>query len=219
MSVTLRILPAQYGTELRVKMGDGPAKLIGPVGWTAKHRQGQVGLASWNGMEPVQQEVPILIDRFGERRGVEFEVDHLRQIAGVGRKNFDGWAPTAVRVRGPIHFPGKRWVITEIDETEVIRLPRNLGGNITRYQATLKLMEYIHPDQIRLRRRRTGRRVPFFYTVRQGDTLARIAQRVYRDRSKWRRIGNAQSPKIRDPRKRLRAGRKLRIPDLDGRLQ
>lgn len=216
MSVQLRILPVQYGVGLRVLMGDGPAKLTGPVGWSSRARQGQVGLATWDGMAPIQQEIPIMLDRFTEQRSVEFQLNALRIMAGVGRRAFNGEAPTAVKFRGPIHFPEKRWVILEIEETDVLRLPQSRGGNITRYQATLKVMEYINPDQIRLKRKRQPKRVPFFYVVRKGDTLARIAQRLYGDRSKWKRIGNAQSPKIRDPRKVLRAGRRLRIPGLDG---
>lgn len=209
-------MPVQYGTELKVQLGDGAAKLTSPTGWSSKGRPGEVGLASWSGMDPLTQEIPILLDRFAERQHVESELTHLRGIAGIGRGDFDGLAPTAVRITGPIHFREKLWVITDIEETEVLRLPWTLGGNVTRYQATLKLMEYISPDQIRLRRRKQKRkRFPVFYVVRKGDTLARIAQKVYDDKSKWNLIGDAQSPKIRDPRKKLKPGRKLRIPGIN----
>lgn len=50
---------------------------------------------------------------------------------------------------------------------------------------------------------------PKTYVVRQGDTLAAIAQRVYGDPDDWHRIADANG--IRDPR-RLKIGRKLRIP-------
>jgi nucleoid-associated protein YgaU len=110
-------------------------------------------------------------------------------------------------------------VITDVEEGEVLRLPRSLGGNISRYQATLKVMEFINPDQIRLKRRKRARkRFPVFYVVRKGDTLLKIAHKVYGDKSKWKKIGEAQTPKIRDPRKQLKPGRKLRIPGMTAGL-
>lgn len=217
---TLSIIPVQYGTEQKVQIGDGPAKIVSSgTGWVVKSRPGNVGLVDWEGMSPVAQEVPILIDGFAADRSVEFEVNALRSLAGIGRRDFDGLAPTAVRIRGPINFPGKTWVITDIEEGDVLRLPRsnNRPGQITRFPATLKLLEFIRPDQIRLRRRRQPpRRAPRTYTVVQGDTLARIAQKVYGTQGMWKEIGRIQKPKIMSPRKKLKPGLKLKMPNLAG---
>ena len=51
------------------------------------------------------------------------------------------------------------------------------------------------------------------YTVKQGDTLSHIAKAFYNKPSKWTIIYEANSDKIKDP-SRVKAGTKLRIPDL-----
>lgn len=51
------------------------------------------------------------------------------------------------------------------------------------------------------------------YTVKQGETLSHIAKAFYNKASKWTVIYEANSDKIKDPSK-VRAGTKLRIPDL-----
>lgn len=209
------ISPVQYGTETRVSIGDGPAKIVSSgTGWVQKARPGNISVTSWEGMPLVAQEVPILIDRFDEQESVEMEVFALRNMAGIGRTNFDGLAPTAVRIRGPIHFSRKNWVITDIDEGEVIRLPKSRGGDITRYPATLKLLEFITPDQIRLQRRRQQqtKTIPLFYIAQKGDTLVKIAQKVYGDKSKWKMIGKAQKRPIMNPRRELKPGTKIKCP-------
>lgn len=212
---TLRISPVQYGTSVNVELGDGPALLTGTAGWSSKQRTGQSAISAWQGRDLLTQDVPILLDGFAEDRSVEFYVDALRIMAGIGRRDFNGDAPTAVKIHGPINYPRKWWVINEIEQTEVRRLPRNRGGNITYYAATLKLIEYVGADQIRLhRRKRQSKPQPVFYTVVKGDTLARIAQKLYGDRTKWKALGKAQQPPIRDPRKELKPGRKLRIPGM-----
>ncbi len=52
------------------------------------------------------------------------------------------------------------------------------------------------------------------YTVKQGETLSHIAKAFYGKASKWTIIYEANSGTIKDPG-RVRAGTKLRIPDLE----
>ena len=51
------------------------------------------------------------------------------------------------------------------------------------------------------------------YTVKQSETLSHIAKAFYNKASKWTVIYEANSDKIKDP-SRVKAGTKLRIPDL-----
>lgn len=51
------------------------------------------------------------------------------------------------------------------------------------------------------------------YTVKPGETLDKISQRVYGTRRHWRLIRDANTDRIPDPR-RMRAGVELRIPAL-----
>ncbi len=221
MSRGITIYPVQHGTSLRVPLGDGPAKLVtAGTGWAVKARASNVGLVDWQGIEPLAQEIPIMFDRFDQDQSVESEIQALLSMAGIGRRDFDGVAPSAVRVRGPIRFADRRWVISGIDEDDgMLRLPRSLGGSICRWPATLKLIEWIDPDQIRMRRHRRGsggRKGPVFYEVRKGDTLAKIAKKWLGDASKWQEIGRIQKPPLRDPRKELKVGAKIRLPGYSG---
>lgn len=52
------------------------------------------------------------------------------------------------------------------------------------------------------------------YTVRQGDTLEKIAQKVYGDSTQWRRIYKANKDKLKSPN-RIYAGQRLIVPSLE----
>ena len=49
------------------------------------------------------------------------------------------------------------------------------------------------------------------YVVKKGDTLAKIAKKMYGDENKWKKIADANKSKVSDP-KRLKVGTKLVIP-------
>ena len=50
------------------------------------------------------------------------------------------------------------------------------------------------------------------YTVKRGDNLSRIASKVYKDSSRWRRIYDANRDTLKKPED-LRVGQTLVIPD------
>jgi nucleoid-associated protein YgaU len=50
------------------------------------------------------------------------------------------------------------------------------------------------------------------YTVAEGDTMARIAQRFYDDPTQWRRIYDANREAIGDNPDAIKIGTKLTIP-------
>ena len=54
---------------------------------------------------------------------------------------------------------------------------------------------------------------PRTYEVRSGDSLSKIAKRVYGDAGKWRQIFNANTDTLKDPDK-IYPGQNLRIPPL-----
>ena len=56
------------------------------------------------------------------------------------------------------------------------------------------------------------------YTVQKGDTLEKIAAKVYGDSSQWRRIFKANQEKLKSPN-RIYAGQKLMIPAWEGKRQ
>jgi nucleoid-associated protein YgaU len=58
-----------------------------------------------------------------------------------------------------------------------------------------------------------GADAPRTYEVRKGDSLSKIAKRVYGDASKWRQIFEANTDKLKDPDK-IFPGQVLTIPPL-----
>lgn len=211
----IRIRPVQFGTPVNVDLGEGGPRIVTTdTGWTTKSRPFNVGFSEWGGNEPVAQEVPIRIDGFKRNRSIEFDLDHLRIIAGIGTGDRDGYAPSAVKIDGPIHFSSKRWIIVGIEEGESIRSAGN--GQVIRWTGTLQIVEFINPAQIRLRRKKRPRFVNLRHIAREGDTLLKIAIEHYDDKSMWRKIGLAQKPPIRDPRRKIKPGRRIILPGIGG---
>jgi LysM repeat protein len=101
-----------------------------------------------------------------------------------------------------------RGVLENLSVTYTLFRP---DGAPLRAKLGVTLKEY-RPVEVQVRERPTAS--PDFaksYTVRRGDTLSGIAQRVYRDARAWRDI--ARNNEIRDPR-RLEPGRVLALPKL-----
>lgn len=55
---------------------------------------------------------------------------------------------------------------------------------------------------------------PKFYTVKQGDTLSKIAQEIYGDPMKYKELFAENQPMLKKP-ELIYPGQVLRIPDLD----
>ncbi|HXI18851.1 MAG TPA: LysM peptidoglycan-binding domain-containing protein, partial [Chloroflexota bacterium] len=87
------------------------------------------------------------------------------------------------------------------------------NGELWRQYAVVKLLEW-NPARIVVRKSAVNGAPAHFtlHTAKRGDTLAKLALLYYGSASKWKAIGSAQTPRIRDPRRKLTAGKVLRIP-------
>jgi hypothetical protein len=206
--------------SFRVPLGDGTATPTdGFAGYDEVERAENVSLTEWNGTATLKMDVPVFLDGWAERRSVEHEIARLEHLA---RRPDGSDQPPAFRVYGPIPYSGRKWVMANITfgtgEGEVERDERH--GRRIRQVLTLNLMEHSTPDRIRFHKvhksgAKNGQR---FYTTKKGDTLNQIAAKLYKDPdppgphtpSIAQQIGKLN--KIRDPRKRLKAGIKLRLP-------
>jgi hypothetical protein len=145
----VRIIARSRKIDLSVSMGDGPAVLTGGLGgWTTVQRLDDIAFSTWEGQEPLTQDVPILLDGWGRfPKSVEGD---LQTIFKLGR-DFDGprTAPPVFKVWGPIFFPGKNWVLQaggiDLGTDDTIRLE---DGTLVRQSLVLHLTEYINPNQI-----------------------------------------------------------------------
>jgi hypothetical protein len=186
-------------TDLVVPMGDGPATpTAGASDWEVIDRVEGKGITDRGSVPPFQQNVPIFLDGYAKGNSVQRQLDALINLRGA-----------VFRVEGPVHKPNLRYVFGgEPDFGEVIR---DDDCTLLRQRLTLPLMEYVPPDVLRRPNRRAGigQAQALTYTVKAGDTLARVAHKLLGDWKRWREIGDKNG--IRDPFALLKPGRVLKL--------
>lgn len=215
MSEFLRILAPSVDVDLRVLMGDGPATPTGGVGgWQQQPRPDAKSLTEWSGQDTFTQSVPILINGYKEENSVQGQAN---DIIALGRNTTDDEVPPVFRIFGAIWMPWLQWVLEDVEWTdEVIR---DTDTTLLRQEVVLHIAEFEDPDEVRIKRVRHpygtgkggGTNYPTNeYIVHKGDTVKKIAAKVYGDPSRWKVIADKNN--IRDPNKELKPGRIIKLP-------
>lgn len=215
MSEFLRIVAPSVGVDLKVLMGDGAATPTGGVGgWQQKERPDAKSLTTWSGQGTFTQDVPILINGFKDNNSVQGQAN---DIISLGRKTDEDEVPPVFRIFGAVWMQWLPYVLEGVDWGEEVI--RDVDTRLLRQELTLHIAEYEDPDQIRVKRIRRafgtgkggGTNYPGnIYICRKGDTLIKIASKVFGDRSRWKRIGSKNG--IRDPNHELKPGRAIKLP-------
>lgn len=224
----VRIIAKSRKIDITVQIGDGPATLTGGLGgWKTVERLDDIDFSSWEGQGPLMQDVPILLD--GWDRNPQSVERELNTIFKLGR-DFSGprSAPPVFTLYGPVYYPGKNWVLgdggIDLDTDGTIRLD---DGTLVRQSLVLHLIEYVNPTQIRPNKQHKigpGEVVPgggaslLFpaevvggtYTTKAGDTLQKIAAKLYHEWEAWKAIGAKNG--LNDPNAKLPVGTKLILP-------
>lgn len=216
MSEFLRILAPSADVDLRVLHGAAPATpTAGIGGWKQKERPDAKSLTVWEGNSTFTQDISILINGFMNGDVVQGQAN---DIIKLGRNTEDDEVPPVFRMSGAIWMPWLPYVLeaVDFDAEEVIR---DEDTGLLRQELTLHVAEYEDPDQIRTKRIRhafgvgKGGGVNFpgnTYIAHKGDTVAKIAAKVYGDRSVWKKIADKNG--IRDPNAELKPGRSIKLP-------
>lgn len=147
------------------------------------------------GWEPVQLDIPILLDRFRENRSVEAAVARLEAMAGRSGQ------PHTVKVDGTgalMPYSGLTFYITNIEYGEQILSPL---GNRQRVAAVVTVMQVVQAETEKSIAKRTKAKAKHAssYKVRKGDTLRSISRKVYGTVDRWddiRRANNISDPRI-----------------------
>lgn len=203
---------------LYFEIDDGEATLTqGFGGWETVSRPQRVALTRWTGNDPIGQDVPILLDGYAGGVDVEPKLQELLKRSRV--RPGAGLPPAVWRLRGPIFYPEKKWIVSGIQFGEILRTPRGENSAaLTRQRATISFLEYIDPDQIRIKKikRRLKPKGKKNSILADGKSIRQIAVEYYGTGEivVARALGKAQDPPIRDVKKELGKKRKIRLPVL-----
>lgn len=207
------------GPHVRLMLGDGIIVPTADSGWGITARPRAKGLTEWGGHSPIQLDVPVMLD--GWRRGESVEAA-IATLYGMMRKTVGKRdEPPVVRITGdfPVPYKGLDWVISGISPGAEIRRERD--GRRVRAAMQIGLLEYV-PGDIITRRRSPSKHhrennkgdnktnKVTMYTLKQGDTLQKIASKFYHKASRWHDIAKAND--IRDPDHPGKPGRRIKIP-------
>jgi len=191
--------------------GEAPPKLTdGFGGWEVQDRPKLVGATLWKGKSPLAMDIPVIFDGWVDLEPVEDDITRITHMAWPPKPHAE---PPKVKVGGGTPGDTYTWVISDITwgDEQIWAWYR---GSMVRYRqdAVIKLLQHVDIAKVKAMRPMVagaGATHVKFYRVKKGDTLPKIAVKVYGDRSKWKNIAKAN--KIRDGQK-LVVGRQLRIP-------
>jgi LysM repeat protein len=142
------------------------------------------------------------------RAGLDSQEAKIARLIRMGLPPGPHLQPPQVRISGGTPGDAIKWVIEDIEWGDNV-IYRSFGGNPPvryRQDAVVHLLQFIEPAG------------PFagsapprvrYYIVKKGDTLPKIAVKMYGDRGKWKVIAKANN--LRDS-KNLKVGRRLIIP-------
>lgn len=207
-----------------VLLDETPAQVSGGYGgWTVTSRQRRTGLTMWMGKDPLRMSIPVLFDGFADGEGQEIGISRLSRMALPPK---GGGEPPVVQVSGHgIPHPGpKDWVIENLQWGTNVIYDSGNNGNVVRLRqdCVVNLMQYLAEDRVAFSRMPPGTRAGSKdkpgskgfqkpYTVVTGDTIQKIANKVYKDAkaTDWKLITKANG--ITDPRT-LKVGQSLKVP-------
>lgn len=213
-----RGLPWNSGNDLVLEMGDGEAQLTqGFGGWEAIGRPQRIAITRYTGTEPLGQDIPIIFEKrpFPQAPDIQGPIDALISNA---RPKPDGYPPTVYRIQGPVWFTEKRWIIADIEWGDQQRAS---NGQIIRQRAVLKMLEFVNPDAIKVRKRPIrvvfkpkGKGTKDRKVKTDGKTnLRQIAKKYYGTAKVAKELGKRQKPPIRDVKKKLKKGQTIKLPN------
>lgn len=209
------------GTTFRAFFGDGaPLITDGYAGWQITARPKEIGITEWIGRNPMQIEIPFLIDHYTDTAiddpGIATEemVGKLEKLCGIGGHE----QPPICKVDGGGVIPhddtiarGRhKWVIESVSWDREMEIRSGFSQRRTKCGGTVTIRQFITAANI-LRRLgpNTRPKPPKIHIVKSGETISKIAAKEYGDANKWKRIADANN--LRDPRS-LTVGKHLRIP-------
>jgi len=176
-----------------------------PIGARPKKK----ALTVWEGRQPFQMEVPILLDLGGQL------VEGLRATLDRMATSVNGQKPPPVKIvsnRGKLPIPADipetaDWWIEDLKWGEEKR--RASDGELVRQEVAVTLLERIDDELFSTAPKIVSTRRAHNYTVKKGDTLHSIAASQLGNATRWKEIADLNG--IRSDGQ-LKPGRIIHIP-------
>lgn len=147
--------------------GDGPTVTGGFGGWEIIARPRRTAITQWRGREPIQMELPLVIDGYTAERGsdrvtnsVEMTISRLERMA---QPHPPIVTPPQVRLEGSsanlIPHDDLDWVIVALEFGSHLR---NQAGNRVRQEVTVGLLSHVGVEKLKIsaakqKRQKAGR--------------------------------------------------------------
>jgi len=194
---------------------DPPRWTAGWGGWEVVSRPRQVAMTQWNGIEPLQLQFGMWLDRglregpknFNNRRSIEELIDGLLRVA-----RGDGDSPPGiVYVHGIPRTSGKRFFIEDMEFVPDGVVRRSYDMYLVRQQINFTLRVYRPPSMKRIQKNALKKDLGKVVTikVKKDDTPARIARRRG---CKWTDLRTLNPGVIHKAAQNLKNGIKIRVP-------
>jgi hypothetical protein len=137
-------------------LGDDGARPTGGYGgWDIIDRPRRIAITQWNGRQPLQMDVALLIDGFAANDNVETECRVLEKMAFSG--DGPGEAPPVITIDGDfVPHTSLEWVISNISWGAMLR--RRADGKRVRQEAVVSLIRNSTYDKVQLSAARRQRR-------------------------------------------------------------
>lgn len=193
---------------------ESPRLTGGFGGWNVTGRPRQVGMVTWDGVDPFELTFQLLYDgilgpmRRRARRTPRSVEPELRRLVDVvrGTKESD---PGIVHVNGIPSLPAEKWVIKDIQFGDAIRRVDDMHR--VRLAMDFTLLEYVSPHFEAVSRKNWGKakRKTVVITVSKETTPAKIAKAR---RCGWTAIRQLNQDIVKSANQKLKKGTKLRVP-------
>lgn len=215
---------AESIAAVSVLLDETPVQVTGGYGgWTVTSRQRRTGLTMWTGKDPIRMSIPILFDGYADRQGQEVNISRVSRMA---LPPSGGEEPPVVKISGKgVPKPGPtKWVIENLQWGTNIIWDNDKNGSLVRLRqdCVVNLIQYVASDRAAFSRLSPGKasgsrskpgskgfQKP--YKVKAGDTLQKIANKVYKDPQPGDSKLIAKANKIHDPRS-IKKDQTLKIP-------
>lgn len=199
---------ADNGTFVKALRDEAPPSLsAGGARWSIIDAPRRVSFVQWQGRDPFQLDVPILLDGWMDRDGIEKE---CRNLTAMQLCPEFGEPPT-IRISGALPISDRRWVIQGITWGTNVYWSKTDHGDPFRMRqdAVVHFLEYRPERSVHVLATHT---LPSSYQVLAGKTttLKKVAKDVWGSSRRWREIKNV-NPSVRDPN-HVKGPKKLRIP-------